>query len=246
MTTMPDLFAATADALNALSGQESRLFEPLLAALPVDGASVSTFGDILAAETISASDAQSLRLDELQFDLGEGPCWDALETAAPVLEPDIRERPNRSWPAFSEAILAEELGAVFAFPLILGPLRIGAIDLYTNRPYRLSAQSVQQVSSLATVVSRLVLSRAIRLSESESEIESETEGSDRQKFSRREIHQATGMVLAQLRIPAADAFLVMQGHAFAAGRSMVEIAGEIIDRRLSFAVVESQIEGSHD
>jgi hypothetical protein len=38
----------------------------------------------------------------------------------------------------------------------------------------------------------------------------------------------------------------MQGHAFAAGRSMVEIAGEIIDRRLSFAVVESQIEGSHD
>ncbi|MEB0306296.1 GAF and ANTAR domain-containing protein [Cryobacterium sp. 10I1] len=244
MTPMPDLFAVAADALNALTGQEARLYEPLLAALPVDGASVSTFGDILAAEKISASDAQSFRLDELQFDLGEGPCWDALQTAAPVLEPDIRKRPNRTWPAFSEAILADDLGAVFAFPLILGPLRIGAIDLYTNRPYRLSSQSVQQISSLATVVSRLVLSRAIRLSHTE--IENETDSATRQKFSRREIHQATGMVLAQLRIPAADALLVMQGHAFAAGRSMAEIAAEIIDRRLSFAVIESQIEGSHD
>ena len=54
------------------------------------------------------------------------------------------------------------------------------------------------------------------------------------------------MVLAQLGIPAPDALLVIQGHAFAAGRSMQEIAEEIIDRRLSFAVKAKQIEGSHD
>ena len=242
--SLPDRLAGTADSLNALVGNESRLYEPLLALLPVDGLSISTFGHILAAETISASDPKSFRLDELQFDLGEGPCWDALETAKPVLEPDIRERPNHVWPAFSEAIIAENFGALFAFPLMLGPLRIGAIDLYTNQPYRLGEQDIQHVEILATVVSRMVLNRALRLSESD--LVGEADTATRRAFSRREIHQATGMVLAQLGIPAADAFLVIQGHAFAAGRSMLDISSEIIDRRLSFAVNEQQIEGSHD
>jgi hypothetical protein len=228
--------------LTALAGDESRLYEPFLGVLPVDGVSISTFGDFLPAETVSASDAQSFRLDELQFDLGEGPCWEALATRAPVLEPNIRERPTQVWPAFSEAIIADDLGALFAFPLLLGPLRIGAIDLYTTRPSHLSDLNIRQTSGLATVVSRLVLARAIRLSEGDL-------GGDaaaRRQFSRREVHQATGMVLAQLGIPAADALLIIQGHAFAAGRPMQEIAQEIIDRRLSFAVRENQIEGSHD
>ncbi|MCY7287988.1 MAG: GAF and ANTAR domain-containing protein [Cryobacterium sp.] len=240
---MPDRFAVAEEALTALAGNESRLYEPFLEALPVDGLAISTFGDFLPAETISASDAQSFRLDELQFDLGEGPCWAALETGAPVLEPNIRERPNQVWPAFSEAIIADDLGAIFAFPLLLGPLRIGAIDLYTSRPSHLSELNVRLTSSLATIVSRLVLSRAIRLSESE--LEGELIDS-RKQFSRREVHQATGMVLSQLGISALDARLVIQGHAFAVGRSMQDIAEEIIDRRLNFAVKDNQIEGSHD
>ncbi|WP_166789668.1 GAF and ANTAR domain-containing protein [Cryobacterium fucosi] len=243
---MPDRFAVAEEALAACAGQESRLYEPLLALLPADGLSISTFGDFLAAETISASDAQSFRLDELQFDLGEGPCWDALATSAPVIEPNIRERPNRVWPAFSKAIVADDLGALFAFPLVLGPLRIGAIDIYTTRPTYLSELDIRQVSGLATVVSRLVLSRAIRLTDSDMVSGTNADPDARNQFSRREVHQATGMVLAQLRIPARDARLVIQGHAFAVGRSMQEIAEQIIDRRLSFAVSENQIEGSHD
>ena len=239
---MRDRFEAAEGALTALAGDESRLYEPLLGVLPVDGLSISTFGDFLPAETISSSDAQSSRLDELQLDLGEGPCWDALATRAPILEPDIRHRPTRVWPAFSEAIIADDLGALFAFPLLLGPLRIGAIDLYTTRPSHLSDLNIRQTSGLATVVSRLVLARAIRLSEGDVEGDAD----DRRQFSRREVHQATGMVLAQLGIPATDALLVIQGHAFAAGRPMQEVAQEIIDRRLSFAVNENQIEGSHD
>ncbi|TFC34232.1 GAF and ANTAR domain-containing protein [Cryobacterium sp. TMT2-14] len=239
---MRDQFAVAEKALSALTGSESRLFEPFLGVLPVDGVSISTFGDFLPDETISASDAQSMRLDELQFDLGEGPSWDALETGAPVFEPNIRERPNRVWPAFSEAIIADDLGALFAFPLSLGPLRIGAIDLYTSRPSHLSDLNIQHTAALATVVSRLVLARAIRLSQSDIKGETDT----RKQFSRREVHQATGMVLAQLRISALDARLIIQGHAFAVGRSVQEIAEEIIDRRLTFAVNENQIEGSHD
>jgi hypothetical protein len=37
--------------------------------------------------------------------------------------------------------------------------------------------------------------------------------------SRREIHQATGMVLAQLNIAVDDAALLLRAHAFASGRT---------------------------
>ena len=58
-----------------------RYSEPFVAFLPVTGAAVSTLGDVLGSETLSASDAHAARLDEVQFDLGEGPCWDALRSA---------------------------------------------------------------------------------------------------------------------------------------------------------------------
>jgi hypothetical protein len=43
------------------------------------------------------------------------------------------------------------------------------------------------------------------------------------------------MVLAQLRNAADDARLIIQGHAFATGRSMMEVAQDIVERRLGFS-----------
>ncbi|WP_227497215.1 GAF and ANTAR domain-containing protein [Planctomonas psychrotolerans] len=237
---MPDRFAAAMSALTGAAGEEESLCSHFLDVLPVDGASVSTIGEMLGSETVSASDRQAARLDELQFDLGEGPCWDALATGGPVLEPCVRERPQRAWPAFSEAIVNDDIGAIFAFPLMLGPLRLGAVDMYTVRPSRLSDEHAEQTAALATVTSRLLLARALRLTQDEMPAE------DRNPFSRRSVDQATGMVLAQLDISADDARLIIQSHAFATHRSMREVAELILDRRLNFATRNDEIEDSHD
>ena len=61
-------------------------------------------------------------------------------------------------------------------------------------------------------------------------------------YSRRVVHQATGMVLAQLDISADDARLVIQGHAYAASRSMMEVAQDIVDGRINFADERDAIE----
>jgi len=233
---MENRFEAAVDALSALEGDESWLAEPILGAMPVSGVSVSTLGTLLGTETLSATDDVIAHVDELQFDLSEGPCWDALEVRGPILEPDLRRNPQRFWPAFTKAILDEEVAAIFAFPLLVGPLKIGAIDMYRTQPGQLSAEQREQTVTLAGIVSRHVLRRAMLVSGREANEEKET------PFSRRLVHQATGFVIAQLGVSPEDALLLIQGQAFAEGRSVHDVAGDIVSRRLRFSLEGNRIE----
>lgn len=209
--------------------------DELLSVVRVTGASISTMGGLLAAETVSATDAQIARVDELQFDLGEGPCWDALATGLPVLEPDLRGAPNRVWTAFSPAVEQESVAALFAFPMTVGPFRIGAVDLYDVRARELDDDDVARLAAFAKALGRRVLRRALlprELSDDE----------QLPAHSRRVIHQATGFVIAQLGVPAEEAELLIRASAFAEGRSMREIAQELVDRRRRFTIEGAVIE----
>jgi AmiR/NasT family two-component response regulator len=48
------------------------------------------------------------------------------------------------------------------------------------------------------------------------------------------VHQATGMIQAQLDTTATDAFLRLRARAFASGVPVDEVAREIVARRLTF------------
>lgn len=231
---MSDRFSLAAEALYKLR-DDADLTGPLLDAVPVTGASISTMGELLGPETISSSDPLAARIDELQFDLGEGPCWDALSSAGPILVPDIRDIDAGVWPAFTRAISAEGVGAIFAFPLAIGPLRIGAMDLYCSAPGELGDEYTEQSILLADIVSRRVLKRSMRLAGAP---EYSDDGS---RHSRRSIHQAVGFVIAQLGISPEDAHLLIQGHAFGEGRSMHEVAEDILERRLTFTASANTI-----
>ena len=52
---------------------------------------------------------------------------------------------------------------------------------------------------------------------------------------RAEIHQATGMVLAQLGISAQEALARMRAHAFAEQRLLADVAEDVVARRLRFS-----------
>jgi len=217
---------------------DSDLAGSVLAALPVSGVSVATMGGLLRSETVSASDETAARLDELQFDLGEGPCWDAVAERRPVLEGSLRGAPVRSWPAFSRALLDHEgVEALYAFPLLLGPLALGAMDLWCDRPGDLPDESARRASALADEVSRHLLRRAVR-DVADDQAEEVRVGA----YSRRRIHQATGMVLAQADVSAEDAELLLQGHAFSQGVPMTEIADAVLEGRLSFSSGRDGIE----
>jgi hypothetical protein len=198
---------------------------PFVDFLPVTGAAVSTLGDLLGNETLSATDARAARLDEVQFDLGEGPCWDALRSAQPVAATSLDSDGRGRWPHFFNAIAAESISSLFAFPLLVGPLRIGAVDLYSHRPTTLTHDDEVRASALAYVVSRHILRVAIGEA---------PEDADNRPLSRRVVHHATGIVLAQLDISADDARLVLQGQAYAAGKPMTDVAEDVVAGRMRF------------
>lgn len=217
------------------SADAGSLAEPLLSALPVSGASISTLGKLLGTQTVSASDDTIARVDELQFDLGEGPCWDALASRAPVLEPDLHDRLTIRWPAFGSALADEDVASIFAFPMLVGPLKIGAVDLYSRTPERLDDEQTQGTQKLAALLGRLVLKKAL----ADSGVDIADDGN---RFSRRIIHQATGFIIAQVGLSADDAHLLLQGQAFAEGRTMQEVARDVVERRLSFSADRNTIE----
>ncbi|MDX2376724.1 GAF and ANTAR domain-containing protein [Microbacterium sp. LRZ72] len=233
---MTDRFDAAREVLENDALPPQQLAAPFVDAFAISGAAVSTLGDLLGSETVSATDEDAARLDEVQFDLGEGPCWDAVRTAAPVLTPQLRgSEAQLRWPAFIRAVAQHDVGSVFAFPLAIGHMRFGAIDLYSARPMSLDRSQTAQASILAEIVGRAVWRRALAALETGQE-------NDDTLHSRRVIHQATGVVLAQLDLTADEALLVLKGHAFAAGRSVRSVAEEVLAKTLTFTRDDGVIE----
>lgn len=220
----------TAARLAILTSHETSvtLCAPFLTVLPVSGASVSVLATPAALSTMCATDDFAAYLDELQFDLGEGPGWEALRSRRPVLESDFVIHGSTRWPHFGAALSGSVLRGMYAFPLAVGSLELGAVGLYSTKPMVLSESEIAGATAMAETVSWQVLRRIV----------TDEEPAEDSPYSRREIHQATGMVLAQLDVSAEDAILLLRAHAFSSGRSVKEIANDVVERRLIFEAEE--------
>jgi len=211
------------------AGDHGDLCGPFLSVLPATGAAISTLGDPFGSETVCASDAAAARLAEIQLDLGEGPCREAVRTGVPVLEPDLRGTTSERWPIALTALRQAQLGAVFAFPMRVGTLVVGAVGLYDQRATDLPADAVRDATAMARVAARVVLHRALLRAESRTGY-----AEDAGRYSRREVYQASGMLAAQTGATASDALLLLRAAAYAAGRTVRDLSADVIARVVDF------------
>jgi hypothetical protein len=224
-------FGAAIEQLSLLFESRSSFCKPFLQVLPVNAAAVCTLGAPFGSETVCASNSMAAHFDELQFDLGEGPSWAALVTRRPVLVDDFATSTGTTWPALMKASEHSGVHAVYAFPLILGSFDIGAVSLFSNRSGGLSPSQIRDAEVLVNITAVHVLRRSLTFQTLKSNLE------DNEGYSRRVVHQATGMVLAQLNLSAGDALLIIHGHAFAHGRTVREVAEDVVTRRLDFSSI---------
>lgn len=206
--------------------KSAQLCAGFVSVLPVQHAAISTLGDPFEVETVCSTDPLAARLDEVQLDFGEGPCWQASDTRTPVLIPDLRSPAAARWSVLQAAVASRQVQSAYAFPLSVGSLSIGAVDLYASQVHALSEADISTASNMADNVAIHVLNHALaRVNEPP-----ETGSS-----SRRVVHQATGMVIAQLKVSAEDALLIIRAHAFASDRSVRDASADIVARRLDLS-----------
>jgi len=183
---------------------------------------------------VCATDARAGQIEDMQITTGLGPCVDAMESGAPVLVGDLDNAADSSgldlsrWAAFVEGVRPAGVRAVFAFPLRIGSITVGALDLYRDEPGDLTGAQVT-AALLAADAAALALLHLNTDSDDAFAPDLET-GADYSLH----IHQATGMVSVQLGVPVAEALLRLRARAFANGQTLSEIAAEVVARRIRF------------
>ena len=91
---------------------------PFLEQLPVAGVSISVVSRGGAQSTVGTSDLIASRLEELQFQLGEGPSVDVLASGRLLLVDDLADGVlSAGWPVFAPAAVATGARALFTLPL---------------------------------------------------------------------------------------------------------------------------------
>ncbi|MDT7580262.1 MAG: hypothetical protein QOK35_1526 [Pseudonocardiales bacterium] len=202
-----------------------------VAGADVDGAAMSVLTASAFDETLSATDPTAATLEELQFTLGEGACIDAASSGRPVLVPDVHDHVlTRRWPVFAAAVAEQtDVRALFALPMQLGSINLGVIDLYRTSPGPLRGHELRDIVAATDSIARLLLAAQLRTDDDDG-----GPGRDDPADDRAEVHQATGMVLAQLDIPAPDALVRLRAYAFAHDRPLIAVARDVVARRLVF------------
>jgi hypothetical protein len=190
------------------------------------GLSTGTAG--IRGEPLLACGAIAGELEELQFTLGEGPGVDAAAGRSPVLAPDLADASARSrWPAFAPAAVDHGIRAMFAFPVTAGTALIGVLGVYRAQAGSLPGQELADALVFADAM--LVLA----LDEPGGIAPGTDDSHDTALATRRaHVHQATGMVAAQLNVPMTDALAALRAHACRRGLRLSDVAADVVARRV--------------
>lgn len=212
------------------AGEETqRLCEVCAEITSLTGAGVMLMAGDIPRGSLCSTDEVSALIEQLQFDLGEGPCVDAYHEDRPVLEPDLEHPTVARWMAFSAPAVEAGVRAVFGFPLQVGAVRLGALNLYRDAPGSLNDDEHADALLLAAIAAQTLL--LIQAEAPVGMLAAELEANADFQYV---VHQASGMVAAQLDVTVAQALIRLRAHAFGNGRTLTEVAQDVIDRQLRF------------
>ncbi|MDG4858526.1 GAF and ANTAR domain-containing protein [Streptomyces sp. T-3] len=229
---MVDRSVVVQSVLDAVEGDPARLPQRLCSvmqeSLSMDGASLSLFTDTPHRQLLCATSPAALRLEELQFGLGEGPCVTAAETGTKVIVSDVRQNLSR-WPLFGPCAQDQlpDVGAIYAFPLQHGAHRaLGAADVLCHQPLDPDPDIIERgvVAARITAMALVTVYQATydrgRLPPWEPVDVLDTYWGA--------THRAVGMLAECRDITIDEALARMRARSFGSGRSLPDIAKEVL------------------
>ncbi len=220
-------FLAAIDTITDLGDGPQRLCAACVMVLPVQRAGIVLNVSGIGLEVLAASDAVAEKVEWTQVTLGEGPAVDSIAAAVPMslVDPGRGDR----WPVFLSEIRNLGLGGIYAVPLNVGAIKVGALDLYSAAGETLCAQDMGDAVAIAEILTAVLLSIG-----PDGRLPDSLGPWWNQPLSTREVHQATGMTMAQLGIDARSAYVRLQAFAFGNRRLLNDVARDVVTRRLRF------------
>jgi hypothetical protein len=226
----------------------SRLVSECRASTQVSGVGLAVMNAGGNGGVLAATDGAAQRMEDLQFTLGEGPCMEASRSGRPVLVPDLRQVTSTRWPAYTAGAAGAGVRAAFTFPLQVGALTFGVLDLYSTTTGNLTRRQVGEALAYADAGATMLLYLQDGAVPVDGRVGDdpgrEAAGSDAGHRTPLEmaavldrhavVHQAAGMVSVQLDVDLAAALLRLRGHSFAVDRPILEVAADVVARRLRF------------
>ena len=185
---------------------------------------ISLMNDAGHQGMVGTSGPLATQLEELQFELGEGPSLDASRTNSPALHAGFSVRELTEWPGFAPAAMDVGVRSVFALPLQVGAIRLGSICLYRSHPGNLEEDELTTALAYADAALIVLLHLQAQMmpgSELHPELFDPLEN-------RAEVHQATGFLSVEASVGLAEALLLLRAHAFASDRSLLQVARDVL------------------
>lgn len=203
------------------------LVEDCRRAVGVDGVGLAVADSAGVFGVVAATPGLGQAGEDLQFSLGEGPCQVASATGQMVHSPDLGSDPR--WSQYAREAGACGIGAAFSAPLQVGAVQLGVLDVYRRTPGSLSVEALEslRVHAEAAVAVLLLITDAGREPETPADL---MELADIRPV----VHQAAGMVAVQLEATLQVALVRLRAAAFASGRSLRAVAGDVVTRRIGF------------
>ena len=186
---------------------------------PWDAASISVRGPGGTMRPAASSDARAADADRLQFEVGEGPCLDAVHpepdgpgTERLVVAVDLAI--EHRWPRWGPAVTALGIRSVAVLRLFTGHT-VGSISLYARHLTGLDRKAVDDARVVAALAS-VVLARVC----TERDLW-------RAVHSRGLIGQAQGMLMQRYGLTAESAFAVLRRYSQQRNTKLVVLADQI-------------------
>ena len=171
--------------------------------------------------TVTYSGEMAARGDERQYELDDGPCLEALRTGRVVSVADMATETR--WGKYPERALDAGVRSSLSFPLPLGERGRGALNLYASRANAFTEADEATGQSWAGQA-RGARAVAWRMAAHHRTVDNLTRG----MITRQQIGQAVGLLMAQRRCTAEEAFSLLKGASQRSNEKLRDVAHRMI------------------
>jgi GAF domain-containing protein len=175
------------------------------------------------AQTAAFTGELALKLDESQYETGYGPCLDASRAAATFSVPDMTAE-NR-WPRWAGDALKHGVNSSLSVGLPVQETVTGALNIYATKPEAFDDDAVVTARTFAGYAA-VALANA-HLYDATATLAEQLQTA---MASRAVIEQAKGIIMAERRCTAAEAFALLSKISQDSNRKVRDVAAALVQR----------------